>query len=34
MAMFLKSKRNKDKLIFNNYIYNFDSNNVNMDEIR
>ncbi|KAE9537652.1 hypothetical protein AGLY_006675 [Aphis glycines] len=34
MAMFLKSKRDKDMVSFNNFKYNFASKNVSTDEIR
>ena len=34
MAVFLKTKRDKDMVIFNNYKYNFGLNNVNTCEIR
>jgi hypothetical protein len=33
MAVFLKTKRDKDMVIFNNYKYNFGSNNVNKCKI-
>jgi hypothetical protein len=34
MAMFIKSKRDKDMVTFNKYKYNFASKNVNTDESR
>jgi len=34
MAVFLKSKRDKDMVMFNNYKYNFGSNNVNTCVVR